>query len=444
MSARGRSETGRWPTPSRRQLVRAAAATITVGVGVPGGLALSGLLRARDDGDDPDLRRVRWAASSNDQNLIDSRQVLISAFQRAHPEITVKLWLVPFSTDAKRAALTELLRGGEDGPDVYLGDVIWLAEFAAKNLALPLDDQFDRAFWSRFDSTLLDASTYRGRVYAVPYFANRGLLYYRPDLMTRIGRPPPTTWEELAGAARLLRGLPRTPHHVVWQGDAYEGLTCVWTEFAASAGGRITDAALRHSTINTPSCARALGFMCGLVTQGLAPRDLATMREQQTTDLYNNDEVAFMRGWNTADTALGSKPWKYAATPLPTFAGLPKPGYSAIGGWSMFVNPRTRRLDAVRSFVEWMTSPPAQRTLSRYGQMPTNRSVIEQSSLDNDSPVLAVIRGVRPVARPAAMPRYPELSRVVYTNIHRALSTELSPAQALARAHHDLNAILAS
>ncbi|MCM3883194.1 extracellular solute-binding protein [Frankia sp. R82] len=428
------------PPPTRRRVLQGAAAGLGVGVG---GLTLARLLPERGTSHpDPDVRHVRWAASSNDQNLVDSRQVLISAFQKAYPEITVELRLVPFGTDAARAALTDLVSAGADGPDVYLGDVIWPAEFAAKHLAMPLDGEFHQDFWARFDKVVLNASRWQERIYAVPYFANRSVLYYRPDLLRRVHRPVPTTWEELADTAARLRTVGRIPHQIVWQGDAYEGLTCVWTEFAASAGGGSTSDDQSRATIDTPPCTRALRYLRSMIDRGLARPDVPSLREPQTTELFVNDEVAFMRGWNTADTALATSPEKYAAAPLPTFAGRPAPGPSTIGGWSMFVNPHTRRLDAARTFIDWMTRPPAQRTLSRYGQMPANDGVLRDLMIDNDSPVLDVARRVSSVARPANTPHYPELSRAIYTNIHRALLGSVSPEQALADAQRDITTAL--
>src|SRR5262249_13703230 len=161
------------------------------------------------------------------------------------------------------------------------------------------------------DPAGLAASRYRGRTYAVPYFANRGVLYYRPDLLGRVGRPPPTTWEELAETAKMLREA-HIEYHIAWQGAAYEGLTCVWTEFAASAGGSTVDPGVTRSTIDSPSCARALRFMRELVDQDLAHPDLTTLREQEATRLFNDGEVAFMRGWNTADTAFDTEPETYS------------------------------------------------------------------------------------------------------------------------------------
>ncbi|WP_157905411.1 extracellular solute-binding protein [Parafrankia colletiae] len=416
---------------------------MAVVVGIPGGLALSQVLGDGDDPvDDPDRRRIRWAANSNDQNLTDSRQVLISAFQKAHPDITVDLRLVPFSTDATRQALIQAVRAGTGEPDVYLGDVIWPAEFAAEQLAMPLDDEFDQNFWDRFDPVALAASTYRGRIYAAPYFANRGVLYYRPDLLAQVGRRPPTTWEELEETATMLRDVGRTEYRLAWQGAAYEGLTCVWTEFAASAGGRTLDETGTRSTIDSPACVRALRLMRGLVERGITHPDLTMLREPLATKLFNDGKVAFMRGWNTADTAIGTNPEGYAATSLPTFAGAPAPGFSAVGGWSMFVNPHTSKIAAVRTFIEWMTSVPAQRTLSRYGQMPANRSVLADRTLVNDSPVLAVTRDARSVARPASTPRYQQISRAVYTHVNLALGGEVTPEEALARAHRDITAAL--
>jgi multiple sugar transport system substrate-binding protein len=179
-----------------------------------------------------------------------------------------------------------------------------------------------------------------------------------------------------------------------------------------------------------------------LIDIRVTPRDVTLLQEPQATDRFNDGSVAFMRGWNTAYPEL-REPDRVGVSQLPTFAGQPRGGYSTVGGWNMFVNPRTRKLAAVTTFIDWMTSAPAQRILARHSQIPTNKDVNDDQSVAPKNPVLAAARHTHPVARPSNTPLYPAVSRAVYTNVNRALTTtKVSPERALADAHKQIEEIL--
>jgi len=339
-----------------------------------------------------DVQTITWYSnSSTEDNPIAN---LVETFERTHPAIRVNAVPSPDSTDGKRTAIQEVIRNGINAPDVYLGDVIWPAEFSAEHLALPLDDVFGEQVWKRFPAELVNAVTYGGRKYAVPFHSDQGLLYYRKDKVAP--EKVPHTWEDLAGMARELQTRPGFDYGFLWQGKQYEGLTCNWLEMVSAAGGQVLDDDGARSRMTSPQSAVALRFMRQLITEGVTPPDVTRFAEPDSTKLFASGAAPFMRGWNSAYTAIKNRlgpetDAQVGVAPLPAFAGQPYPGRSTVGGWSLYINPNTKKLDAVKELIDWLTDTPAQRIVARYSLIPTNRDVRSDSSIMNASPSLRVV-----------------------------------------------------
>jgi multiple sugar transport system substrate-binding protein len=412
-------------TPRAPKLLVAAGAVLVVTASCSSGGA------GPAPGDGSASTTITWYANSIDRTQNDYRQALINEFRNANPSIKVDLVSQPPRIDAREKLMATLR--GDGAPDVYLGDVIWPAEFADEGLARPLDGDFDPDFWRRFPKELLSAMEYRGKTYAVPFFADQGMLYYRTDLVPSA----PTTWEQLVQeSARVLReGHEGVEYGFVWQGDAYEGLTCNWTEILADAGGRTLDAAGTASQVDSPQGLRALRFLRGLLQDGITPREVTGFQETDAGARFTSGRAVFLRGWNSTYTRMNapSNPQVYGkvgVAPPPTFAGRPGPGYSAVGGWSLYINPRTRKLDAARTFVDWLTDVHAQRILARFSQIPANARVRGDPDA-RENPAIATGLAARPVDRPSHTPKYPAVSRAIYSTVNDALDGQPSVEDAL-------------
>ena len=128
---------------------------------------------------------------------------LLEGWNRTHPGEKVTLVELPDSADETHAQMVTDLRDDDGGRfDLLNIDVSWTSEFAAAGWIRPLPP--DRFPLGTFLPPVVDTATYDGRLYAVPYVTNAGLLIYRKDILAEEGIPPPRTWAELERAARTV------------------------------------------------------------------------------------------------------------------------------------------------------------------------------------------------------------------------------------------------
>ena len=230
--------------------------------------------------------------------------MLISAFEKQYPNIKVSLISAPTDTDTNRATLATQISGGSSTPDVFMGDVIWPAQFGAHQLAVPLSDYLPASYWTRFAPGLVGGASYKGKVYGSPLFEDQGFMYYRKDLLAKeracrrprpgsSSRPTPRPWPH---AGKVKYGF-------VWQGDSYEGLTCNFMEYLASAGGTATNSAYTQATLNSAAATKAVTFMRSLITSGASPAAVTTFQEPQAMNTFGAGNAAFLRNWDYAYSA---------------------------------------------------------------------------------------------------------------------------------------------
>lgn len=123
-------------------------------------------------------------------------QPLLDRWNQTHPGERATLLELPEAADEQRAQMVANLQARSDRYDVLGLDVVWTAEFAEAGWILPLE----RAMFplNRFLPPVVDTAVYRGKLWAVPYTSNAGLLYYRKDLLAKEGFKPPKTWGSCA------------------------------------------------------------------------------------------------------------------------------------------------------------------------------------------------------------------------------------------------------
>lgn len=380
---------------------------------------------------------------------------LVERFQE-QTGIKVVILRQPSGGDPRRQGLVVSLAARNSDPDVFLMDVIWIAQFAASGWLAPLDDRIredDAPDLEDFFPHIVElAITERGRLTALPMFVDGGVLYYRRDLVEKWGYPgPPKTWDELAQAAAVIQGDLRESfpdfQGFVWQGAQYEGLVCNFLEIAGSNGGGI---GFRDGKIvlSTPENLEALSTMVDFLHRNrISPPSVYTeMKEEEARLAFQQGNALFERNWPYAwmlHQGKGSRvKGKTGIALLPHFPG--GESVSALGGGHLGISEFSDQKPFAWELVKFLLSYDVQKEVAlQLGLKPGRRDLYDDPEVLSAMPHFAQLREVFEHALPRpAVPYYTQLSEVLQRHINSALAGTVSPERALTLAEEDAQRIV--
>ena len=314
--------------------------------------------------------------------------------------------------------------------DVYQIDVIWpgdlaehlldLYEFGAKEIA---DEHFP---------AIIENNTVDGRLVGIPWFTDAGLLYYRTDLLEKYGLEVPKTWAEFEEVARIIQKGERAEGNedfwgFVWQGNAYEGLTCNALEWICSNGGGTIISPDGVITINNPNAIEAIEMAARWVGT-ISPAGVTGFAEEDARSLFQSGNAAFMRNWPYA-YALGQSEesviaGKFDVASLP--AGRSGHGAATLGGWQLAVSKYSNNPEIAADVALFMASPEEQKIRAIKGSFtPTIMTLYEDPEVLESAPFFGTLYDVliNAVARPSTVtaPNYNEVSTLFFRAVHSVL-----------------------
>jgi trehalose/maltose transport system substrate-binding protein len=352
----------------------------------------------------------------------------------------VQVVSTPNSSSERLALYQQLLAAQADDIDVFQIDVIWPGMLAnhLQDLRPKLaDDAADHY------PAMIANNTVDGRLVAIPWFASVGVLYYRQDLLQHYGESVPTTWDELAAVATRVQTAERAAGHAklwgyVWQGRAYEGLTCNALEWLASEGGGTIVAEDGQVTVDNPAAVQAVARGATWV-DSISPPGVLNYAEEEARGVFQSGDAVFMRNWpyawSLAQGADSPVRGKVGVAPLP--GGGSGRGAAALGGWQLAVSRYSRHPAIAAELVRYLTSAAEQKRRAIRGSFnPTIPILYQDPEILAAAPffadLVAIMRNA--VARPSAVTgsKYNQVSHAFWSAVHQALSGQHTAADSLA------------
>ncbi|MEU9254405.1 extracellular solute-binding protein [Streptomyces sp. NPDC048270] len=312
------------------------------------------------------------------------RQKLIEQWNRQQEEkgsaSRARLVELPGSADQQRSQLLGALQSGSAEYDVVNLDVTWVPEFADAGLVRPLSDDL-------LDADVIPsvAATARwdGKVYAVPFNSDVGLLFYRRDYLKKAGVTDTelgkgTDWatvQRLMGTVGEAGRSAADGYEKGWttQLAPYEGLTVNGIEAFASAveGQALTDGAGRY-TGSEQDLESGIEELRDRTQAPYTLGDAGRSDESESLGDFADGRTAFLRHW----------PYAYG-TLHQTLTGeqlgvAPLPGRAVLGGQNLAVTEGSRRASAAQELIRFLTGRESERCLLDAGFAATRLSAYHE------------------------------------------------------------------
>jgi trehalose/maltose transport system substrate-binding protein len=361
----------------------------------------------------------------------------------------VKLVATPPDANERLALYQQLLAAGSADIDVFQIDVIWPGTLAnhfvdLKSL-IPAEDLKDHF------ETLTTNDTVEGKLVAVPFFVDAGLLYYRQDLLDKYGKKPPKDWAELTETAKAILAGERAGNAqlqgFVWQGRAYEGLTCNSIEWVASFGGGTIIETDGKISINNAQAAAALTLAKSWIGT-ISPEGVLNYAEEDSRGVFQSGNAVFMRNWPYA-WSLANAPdspvkGKVGIALLPQGTGQGARHASALGGQHLAVSKYSAHPKEAADLVRYLTSAEEQKRRAIKGSFnPTRKSLYSDAELLGALPFLKDFEAVleNSVARPSTVTgaKYSRAASDYIRAVHNTLSGKGTAEENLAALEKQLD-----
>ncbi|MBB3445433.1 multiple sugar transport system substrate-binding protein [Rhizobium sp. BK379] len=307
----------------------------------------------------------------------DAFNKVVESYNASH-ENKVVTTEVPFGELVQKYATA--IAGGQ-APDALSMDLIYTPAFAA---AGQLEDLTDWAkslpYFNSLSPSHVKLGTYQDKIYGLPLSVETSVFAWNKDLYKKAGLDPekaPATWEEIEANAEKIRKLGDDTYGFYFSGGGCGGcMIFTFTPLVWGAGADILSEDSKTATLDTPQMRKAVGFYRDMVKKDLVPASAAS--DNGTSFLsFTNGKIGQQ---SLGAFAIGTLVTKYpdinfGVTLIPSVDGKTS---SFAGGDNFVITKGTKKIDAVKEFLEYIYSMDGQKVLAKYGSLPTRGDIADQ------------------------------------------------------------------
>ena len=344
---------------------------------------------------------------------------------------TIRVQLLPNGASDQRQQLLRRLAAGDSGIDLMSIDPVFVAEFAEAGFLAPVPASMQAGFAQDTVDAAVEGATWKGKLVAVPLWANTQLLWYRKSVAQKAGldMTKPVTWDQLIAAAQAQKKTigvqaSRYEGYVVWINALISGAKDGAKDGVVLKNPGATADALQLG-LDTAAGKKAAAVIQKVASTGVGGPALSSTTETEALNLFSdNASSGFLVNWPYVWAALPENKvtfiddvgWaKYPQTEAGTVSHPP------FGGIELGVGAFSKRPDLAYDAAKCITSTAHQKLyMIGTGNPAARKAVYDDAEIKKQFPMAALIRASLDDAAPRPQSQY-------YGDISTGLQREYSP-----------------
>jgi sorbitol/mannitol transport system substrate-binding protein len=320
------------------------------------GVMLVQLLHACSTSQAADKTRLTIATVNNGDMVV--MQALSRKFEEANPDIELR-WVVLEENVLRQRTTTDISSQGGQFDVLTIGSYetpIW----ARRDWLTPLDQLGASYDVDDLLKPVREGLSQNGKLYAVPFYAESSMLYYRRDLFEKAGItvPEQPTYPQIGEWASKIHDPANGVYGVCLRGKPGWGENMGFLSTLVNTfGGRWFDMNWQP-TIDTPAWKDAVGFYVDLLNK-YGPPGASSNGFNENLALFSTGKCGM---WVDATVAAGllSNPKESQVYDKVGFARAPIEEYpngsNWFWAWALAVPKTSKSPEAAQKFIGWATS----------------------------------------------------------------------------------------
>ncbi|WJK07163.1 ABC transporter substrate-binding protein [Pseudomonas fluorescens] len=296
-------------------------------------------------------------ATVNNSDMI-RMQKLSKTFETEHPDIKLN-WVVLEENVLRQRLTTDIAtQGGQF--DVLTIGMYEAALWGAKGWLEPMKDLPASYALDDVFPSVREGLSVKGSLYALPFYAESSITYYRTDLFKDAGltMPERPTWEQIAGFAEKLTNKDKEQYGICLRGKAGWGENIALITTVANAyGARWFDEQWKPE-FSGPEWKNALNFYVDTMKKS-GPPGASSNGFNENLALFNSGKCAMWVDASVAGSFVTDKTQSKVADHVGfTYAPhqVTDKGSAWLYSWALAIPTSSKAKDAAKEFSAWATS----------------------------------------------------------------------------------------
>jgi multiple sugar transport system substrate-binding protein len=357
-------------------------------------------------------------------------QIAKECTDAAGGKYSIKVQLLPNGASDQRQQLLRRLAASDSGIDLMSIDPVFVAEFAEAGFLAPVPANLQAGFTEDTAKAAVEGSKWKGKLVAVPFWANTQLLWYRKSVAQKAGldMTQPVTWDQIIAAAQSQKKT------IGVQASRYEGYVVWINALISGAGGQVlknpgASADALQLGLDTTAGKDAAAVIRKVASTGVGGPALSSTTETEALNLFSDNATSgFLVNWPYVWAALPTNKVTFiddvgwAQYPQTVAGTVSRPPF---GGIELGVGAFSKRPDLAYDATKCITSSEHQKLyMMGTGNPAARKSVYDDAEIQKQFPMADLIRSSLDDAAPRPQSQY-------YGDISTGLQREFSPPDAV-------------